>query len=80
MNADADGNTDAKMSMPRFPNGLPLSQIKHLEVKKIILKEGNKKITNDDQLCEVFNKYFPNVEASLNTPNVNNVNIISTQN
>ena len=39
---------------------------------KIILKEGNKNITNDSELCEVFNTYFSNIVASLNIPSVNN--------
>ena len=36
------------------------------------IKEGNKKITNDAELCEVFNTYFSNIVASLNIINVNN--------
>ena len=40
--------------------------------EEIILKEGNKNITNDAELCEVFNAYFANIVASLNIPNVNN--------
>ena len=52
-------NADAEMPTPRFLIGVPLLQKKkkYLEVKKIVLKEGNKNITNDDELCEVFNRY-----------------------
>ena len=48
------------------------SQIKPSRGEKIFLKEGNKNITNDAELCEVFNAYFANIVASLNIPNVNN--------
>ena len=37
--------------------------------EKVII---NKNITNDTDLCEVFNKYFSNIVASLNIPNINN--------
>ena len=40
--------------------------------EEIILKEGNKNITNDAELCEVFNTYFANIAAKLNIPNANN--------
>ena len=40
--------------------------------EEIILKEGNKNITNDAELCEVFNTYFANIVGKLNIPNVNN--------
>ena len=39
---------------------------------KIILKEGIENITNDPELCEVFNTYFSNIVATLNIPSVNN--------
>ena len=73
-------NADAKMSMPRFSNGLLLFTNEASRSEKMILKEANKNVTNYDELCEVFNKSFSNVVASLNVPNVNNVNIISIQN
>ena len=40
--------------------------------EKIILKKGNKNITNDAELCEVFNTYFANTVGSLDILNVNN--------
>ena len=40
--------------------------------EEIILTEGNKNITNDAELCEVFNTYFANIAAKLNIPNANN--------
>ena len=61
-----------------FQMAFLFSQMKHLEVKKVILKVGNKNITNDAKLCEAFNMYFSNVVASLNIPGVNNVNIYIT--
>ena len=39
---------------------------------KTILKEGNKNITNDSELCEVFTTYFSNIVTILNIPSVNN--------
>ena len=39
---------------------------------KIILKEGNKSITNDSELSQVFSTYFSNIVASLNIPSFNN--------
>ena len=51
---------------------VPLFTNKPSRGEKIILKEGNKNITNDAELCEVFNTYFPNIVTSLKLPNVNN--------
>ena len=51
---------------------VPLFTSKPFRGAKIILKEGNKNITNDSELCEVFNTYFSNIVASLNIPSVNN--------
>ena len=48
------------------------SQIKPSRGEKIFLKEGHKNITNDAELCEVFNAYFSNIVTSLNITNVNN--------
>ena len=51
---------------------VPLFTNKPSRGSKIILKEGNKNITNNSELCEVFNMYFSNIAASLNIPSVNN--------
>ena len=51
---------------------VPLFTNKPSTGKKIIFKEGNKNITNDAELCEVFNTYFSNILTSLNIHNVNN--------
>ena len=80
MNADGNGNTDAEMSIPRFPNGLPLFTNKVSRSEKIIFKRGNKILQMMMNYVKSLNKYFSNVVASLNIPNVNNVNIISIQN
>ena len=60
-----DNRTFWKTVVPLFAN-------KPYRGAKIILKEGNKNITNDSELCEVFNAYFSNIVASLNIPSVNN--------
>ena len=60
-----DNRTFWKTVVPLFTN-------KPSRGAKIILKEGNKNITNDSELCEVFNTYFSNIVASLNIPSVNN--------
>ena len=60
-----DNRTFWKAVVPLFTN-------KPSTGKKIIFKEGNKNITNDAELCEVFNTYFSNIVASLNIHNVNN--------
>ena len=51
---------------------VPLFTNKISSGEKVIFKEGNKNITNDAELCEVFNTYFSNIVASLNIPSVNN--------
>ena len=40
-----------KTVVPLFTNKLSRGE-------KVILKEGNKNVTNDAELCEVFNMYF----------------------
>ena len=60
-----DNRTFWKAIVPLFTN-------KPYRGEKVILKEGNKNITNDAELCEVFNTYFSNIVASLNIPNINN--------
>ena len=60
-----DNRTFWKTVVPLFTN-------KPSRGAKIILKEGNKNILNDSELCKVFNTYFSNIVASLNIPSVNN--------
>ena len=60
-----DNSTFWKTVVPLFTN-------KPSRGEKVILKEGNKNITNGVELCEVFNTYFSNIVASLNIPNSNN--------
>ena len=60
-----DNSTFWKTVVPLFTN-------KPFRGEKVILKEGNKNITNDAELCELFNTYFSNIEASLNIPNISN--------
>ena len=43
---------------------VPLFTNKACRGEKMILKKGNKIITNDAELSEVFNKYFSNIVAS----------------
>ena len=51
---------------------VPLFTNKTSSGEKVIFKEGNKNITNDAELCEVFDKYFSSIVTSLNITNVNN--------
>ena len=51
---------------------VPLFTNKPSRGEKVILREGNKNITNDAESCEVFNKYFSNIVARLNIPNIIN--------
>ena len=60
-----DNRTFWKTVVPLFTNKPSRGAI-------IILKEGNKNIKNDSELCEVFNMYFSNIVASLNILSVNN--------
>ena len=60
-----DNRTFLKTFVPLFTNKISRGE-------EIILKEGNKKITNDAELCEVFNTFFSNIVANVNISNNQN--------
>ena len=45
---------------------------KFLKCEKINLTEGNKTISNNDELCQVFNMSFSRTVDELKIPNVSN--------
>ena len=66
-------NTSKKTDNRTFwKSVVPLAINKPSRGANIILKEDNKNIKNDSELCEVFKTYFSNIVANLNIASVNN--------
>ena len=57
---------------------VPLFSNKFSKSEKINLTEGNKTISNDDELCGVFNNFFLKIVDELKIPNISNYKIDNT--
>ena len=68
-----DNRTVWKTVVPLFSNKFSNSE-------KINLTEGNKTISNDDELCRVFNSFFSKTVDELKIPNNSNYKLDSTNN
>ena len=66
-----DNRTFWKTVVPLFSNKFSKSE-------KINLTEGNKTISNDDELCRVFNNFFSKIVDELKIPNISNYKIDNT--
>ena len=51
---------------------VPLFSNKFSKSEKINLTEENKTISNDDELCQVFNNFFSKIVDELKIPNISN--------
>ena len=63
-----DNRTFWKTVVPLFSNKFSKSE-------KINLTEGNKTISNDDEMCRVFKKFFSKIVDALKIPNISNYKI-----
>ena len=68
-----DNRTVWKTVVPLFSNKFSNSE-------KINLTEGNKTISNDDELCRVFNSFFSKTVDELKIPNNSNYKLDRTNN
>ena len=66
-----DNRTFWKTVVPLFSNKFSKSE-------KINLTEGNKTISNDDELCQVFNNFFSKIVDELKIPNISNYKLDNT--
>ena len=66
-----DNRTFWKTIVPLFPNKFSKSE-------KINLTEGNKRISNDHELCGVFNNFFWKTVDELKIPNISNYKLDNT--
>ena len=66
-----DNRTFLKTVIPLFSNKFSKSE-------KINLTEGNKTISNDDELCRVFNNFFSKIVDELKIPNISNYKLDNT--
>ena len=57
---------------------VPLFSSKFSKSEKINLTEGNRKISNDDELCRVFNNFFSKTVDELKILNISNYKLDNT--